>query len=103
LSKLMKLADIAVTKDSPANWFATAASKAAWERTLDYLAKLGRVAQTALVVAQKLGTNASKFIYKQIWAGRNVERWADIARETGRDKAKYFAWLCAREANEVRS
>jgi hypothetical protein len=28
----------------------------------------------------------------------NVERWADAAAEAGKHKAKYFTWLCKREA-----
>ena len=68
-----------------------------WDRTLKFLAKLVKVQETAERVAQKLGTEVTKFIYRQIWRGVNVERWADTAAEVGRHKGKYFAWLCRRE------
>lgn len=97
LSKLLKLAEIARTKEKPDRWFATAASKAKWERTLDYLSKLVTVVETVERVARKLGVAVNGFIYKQAWKGINVERWADLARESGKDKGKYFAWLCLRE------
>jgi len=42
------------------------------------------------------------FVYKQIWAGRNVERWAVAAEEVSHDKPKQsrgrlFAYLCKQE------
>ncbi len=40
LDKLLRLAKMAYGKEKPANWFATACSVKAWERTLAYLAKL---------------------------------------------------------------
>ena len=97
LVRLLKLVELAKTKQNAANWFAAAASKARWERTLEYLSKLAQVVQTASRVAQKLGTEVTRFIFKQVWSGANVERWADTARETGKNRAKYFAWLCQRE------
>jgi len=98
LSGLLKLAKIARTKNIPAHWFATVCSKVEWERTLEYLAKLTKVQETAVRVAQKLRTEVTKFIYQQIWRGVNVERWADTVAEVGEHKAKYFTWLCIREA-----
>jgi hypothetical protein len=54
--------------------------------------------KTAARVVEKLGHQVSeKVVYKFIWAGANVERWADTARETGRSRGKYFSWLCGRE------
>jgi len=97
LSRLLELAEIARTKDKPAFWFAAACSKAEWERTLKFLAKLAEVQKTAVQVAQKLRTDVTKFIYQQVWLGVNVERWADTAAEVGKRKAAYFAWLCRRE------
>ncbi|MCX4976248.1 hypothetical protein [Streptomyces sp. NBC_00620] len=97
LNKLLNLAQIATTKTSPANWFATAASRKAWERTTDYLSKLVTVVETVERVAHKLGVAVNGFIYKQAWKGVNVERWADLARESGKHRGKYFAWLCLRE------
>ena|SRR5579859_3061307 len=102
LAKLLELATMAKTKDNPANWFAKACSKAAWERTLAYFAKLSQVAQKAERVAQRLGTNVSKFIYQQIWQGVNVERWAAWAQEMphtkpGQSRERHFVWLCLNE------
>ncbi len=107
LEKLLELARMAHSKDNPANWFAEACSKAAWERTLAYFAKLSQVAQKAETVAKRLGTTTSKFIYKQIWKGVNVERWAIQAQEMRHDKAgqttlKHFAWLCVHEKQLLR-
>lgn len=102
LDKLLKLAEMAHTKNNPANWFAKACSKATWERTLAYFAKLQEVAQKADKVARRIGTSVNKFIYKQIWKGVNVERWAIQAEEVGHSKPgqsreKHFAWLCLNE------
>lgn len=107
LDKLVHLAREAHTKDHPANWFAAACSKARWEQyTLPYFAKLQAVAQKAAQVARRLGTQINKFIYKQIWKGVNVERWAIAAEEIRHDKPgqsreKYFAWLCVHEKQLV--
>ena len=102
LDKLLALANMARVKNNPANWFAKACSKAAWERTLAYFAKLKEVARKAEHVARRLGTKVNKFIYKQIWKGVNVERWAVAAQEIRHDKPgqsreKHFAWLCLHE------
>ena len=102
LEKLLELARMAHSKHNPANWFAKVCSKAAWERTLAYFAKLAAVAQKAEQVVRRLGIKVNKFIYKQIWNGVNVERWAVAAEEIRHDKpgqsrAKYFAWLCVHE------
>src|SRR5436309_2573871 len=102
LDKLLALANMARVKNNPANWFAKACSKATWERTLVYFAKLKEVARKAEQVARRLGTQVNKFIYKQIWKGVNVERWAVAAEELphtkpGQSRAKHFAWLCLHE------
>jgi len=102
LDKLLQLAAEARTKDNPANWFAKVCSKAAWDRTLAYFAKTTEVVHKAELVARRLGTRVSKFIYKQIWNGVNVERWAIQAEEMRHDKPgqgrlQHFAWLCLRE------
>ncbi len=102
LDKLLALANMARVKNNPANWFAKACSKATWERTLAYFAKLKEVARKAEHVARRLGTKINKFIYKQIWKGVNVERWAVAAEEIRHDKPrqsreKHFAWLCLNE------
>jgi hypothetical protein len=123
LQELLELADIALSKDKPSRWYAKATkTKPApgqedqptmWERSLDYLAKLHNVQVMAMLVAAKLGTAVTKGIYKQIWRGANVERWADTVAEMKQlagqkpagkrairqdtDPAKYFMWLCSRE------
>jgi hypothetical protein len=102
LEKLLELARMAHSKHNPANWFAKACSKAAWERTLAYFAKLAEVARKAEQVVRRLGINVNKFIYKQIWNGVNVERWAIVAQEfrhdkPGQSRVKHFAWLCVNE------
>ena len=103
LDKLLHLAREAHTKDRPDHWFAAACSKDRWEKyTIPYLAKLKEVAQKAEAVVRRLGTKVNNFIYKQIWKGVNVERWAIAAQEVRHDKPgqsreKYFAWLCVHE------
>ncbi len=103
LDKLLSLAKEAETKDNPANWFAKAASKARWEKfTLPYFAKLHEVTEKAERVARRVGTKVNKFIYRQIWKGVNVERWAIQAEEMwhakpGQSKERHFAWLCMNE------
>ena len=71
-------------------------AKRNWERTLKYLERVFKVRELADRVAQKLGTIANSFIYKRIWRGVIVERWADTAAEVARHRGKYFAWLCTR-------
>ena len=67
-----------------------------------YFAKLAEVAHKAERVVRRLGIKVNKFIYKQIWKGVNVERWAIAAQEIKHDKPgqsreKHFAWLCLNE------
>lgn len=94
-SQLMELAKIAQEKTNPAHWFATAASKKQWERTLDFLSKLHTVAQEALQVAKRLGVGLDKMkpIYKACWRGENVVQLSVTAQEIGRDPFKLFCWL----------
>jgi hypothetical protein len=122
LQDLLELAEVAVTKDNPLHWFAAATRTTPlpgqeglptrWERTLEYQAKLRNIRVMAMLVAVKIGTEVTKGIYKQIWRGANVERWADTAAEMKHlagqkagnrtirkdtDPARYFMWLCGRE------
>ncbi len=102
LDKLLELANMAHSKNNPANWFAKTCSVLAWERTLAYFAKLKEVARKAEHVARRLGVQINKFIYKMIWRGVNVERWAVAAEEVshnkpGQSRERHFAWLCLRE------
>src|SRR2546421_13027606 len=99
----MRLAREARAKHHPANWFATVCSKANWQQTLGYAKKLADVAKQAAYTAQKLGTEVTRFIYKQVWRGVNTIRWACLAAETPHDKPdqstlQYFAWLCVNES-----
>lgn len=99
MSELMQLAEIAKTKRIAANWFAKAASKANWERTLEFIAKMRKVAQDAAEVARRLGvpSNNMKAIYKACWKhGSGVIRHAVTAAELGREPYRYFNWLAAR-------
>jgi hypothetical protein len=103
LLQLAKLAHKMATREHPSHWFAKFASKAQWERTLEFLAQLVDVRELAQRVAMKLKTAVTPFIYQQVWRGVNVERWADLALEVPHDKpgqsiGKYFTWLCRREA-----
>ena len=96
---LMRLACEARAKHHPANWFATVCSKANWQQTLDYAKKLADVAKQATYTAQKLGTDVTKFIYKQVWKGVNTIRLACLVAEMphdkpGQNRLKHFAWLC---------
>lgn len=108
LTKLLHLAREAQDKEHPDHWFAAACSKARWEKyTLPYFAKLADVARKAADVARRLCTKINRFIYKQIWRGVNVERWAIAAQEMrhdrpGQSREKYFAWLCVHERELAR-
>ncbi len=102
LDNLLELAKLALTKYNPANWFATVCSVKAWERTLDFLKKLECVRKKATRVTKRIGERMATFVYKQIWAGRNVERWAVAAEEVHHDKPnqskeQLFAYLCKLE------
>lgn len=95
LHKLLKLAEVARTKDNPANWFAKACSVKCWERTLDFLSKLHEVSQKAADIAKRVFARPEqmKAIYKACWRSKDALRHAITAEETGRDKFKYFCWL----------
>ncbi len=102
LDDLLELAKLALTKDNPAHWFAKVCSVKAWERTQDFLKKLYAVRRKADEVAERIGGGLTKFVYKQIWAGKNVERWAVAAQEVRHDKPnqskwRLFAFLCKHE------
>ena len=102
LDTLLELATLATTKHNPANWFAKVCSVNAWKRTLDFLKKLHTVRQTATQITKRIGKGMTTFVYKQIWAGKNVERWAVAAEELFHDKPhqskeRLFAYLCRLE------
>ena len=94
LNALLELAEVASTKDNPSHWFARAASKAQWERTLDFLAKMREVARAAAEVVKRLTGVAQKVAYAACWEAKSAAvRHAVTAQETGRDAVKYFCWL----------
>lgn len=102
LDNLLELAKLALTKDNPAHWFAKVCSIKAWERTLDFLKKLNDVRMKAAQVTKRIGESMTTFVYKQIWAGKNVERWAVDAEEVrhnkpNQSKGRLFAFLCKKE------
>jgi hypothetical protein len=102
LDDLLELAKLALTKDNPAHWFAKVCSVKAWERTLDFLKKLDNVRRKAAQVTKRIGESMTNFVYKQIWAGKNVEHHAVTAQEVQHDKpnqsiGRLFAYLCKQE------
>lgn len=107
LQHLLYLANMARTKKdirNPANWFASVCSVKKWEaQTLPFLKKAFESAKQAAYTAQKLGTEVTNFIYKQVWRGVNTVRLACLAAETphakhGQSTLQHFAWLCANES-----
>lgn len=101
LEDLLELAVLALTKSKPTNWFAKVASVKAWERTQDFLKKRHAVLRRAEQIAERIGTDMAekmkKFVYKQIWTGKSVERYAVAAQEIGENRHKLFAFLCRQE------
>jgi len=102
LDDLLELAKLALTKDNPPHWFAKVCSVKAWERTLDFLKKLYSVRMKAVQVVKRIGEGMTKFVYKQIWEGKNVEHHAVTAEEVRHDKPnqskwRLFAYLCKQE------
>lgn len=90
------LAAIAQTKPTPSHWFATVTAKRNWERTLEFLAKVGRVAEEARRGAARLGVSAERIrpLLKAAWQLRGqLPRLAAEAQEVGRQPDRYFWWL----------
>lgn len=101
MADLLELAKMAPSKNNPANWFAKAASKAQWERTLKFLAKAREVALAAVEVAKRIKVPADKalVVLKACWRLKGAAiRHAITAAETTRngDPFRYFSWLCAK-------
>lgn len=107
LQDLVELAQVArerSTETSPSRYFARATrttpikgeegALTRWERALKFLANLRNVRNQAQAVASRLGIQVTGFILKQVWSGKLVDRWAAVAQESGRNKERYFAWLC---------
>ena len=112
LLELARLAPLMATKADPSHWFATAASVKQWERSLDFLRKLRRLYNVAAQVLARISVQAKaadrlqKFVYKQIWLRRSVERHAATAQEMphnkpGQSSARLFAWLCQQEGRQA--
>jgi hypothetical protein len=102
LDKLMKLAEIAKTKEAPSRWFAKATAKANWERTLEFLAKIRQVANQVMHAAEQLHvpTDRLKPLFKAAWNLRGqLPRLAGLAKESGRDPERYFWWLYGRRGD----
>src|SRR6266516_3933283 len=101
LNDLLELAKMALSKNNPAHWFAKVCSVKAWERTLDFLKKLYDVRKKAERVVERIGQHnlerMRKFVYKQIWAGKSVERYAVATQEIGENRHKLFVYLCRQE------
>lgn len=94
---LDQLADMAATKSNPAHWFAKAASKAMWEQTLATLETIGQAAQEVARVVTKIKGVSVKFVWWAKRQGLNIERWSDLAAETGISKPRLFNWYCQQE------
>lgn len=101
LHNLLELAAIALTKRYPAHWFAKVCSVRSWERTLDFLRKLYTIREKAERVVTRIGKDINegmrKFVYKQLWMGKSIERYAVTAQERGKHRYKLFAYLCMHE------
>jgi hypothetical protein len=100
LAHLLKLAEIAKTKETPSRWFAMVTAKRNWERTLEFLAKVRQVANQVAHAAQQLAVPAERMkpLFKAAWTLRGqLPRLAGLAKETGRDPERYFWWLYARQ------
>lgn len=96
LAHLLKLAEIAQTKETPSRWFAMVTAKRNWERTLEFLAKVRQVANQVAHAAQQLAVPAERMkpLFKAAWQLRgHLPRLAGLAKETGRDPERYFWWL----------
>ncbi len=102
LQNLMLLAETAATKGNQANWFAKAASKAQWERTLAFLAKLREVMRAAEEIAQRIKATPAQMrvVYKACWRfGAAAVQKAVTAQETGTNPFRYFCWLVSKKVS----
>lgn len=94
--ELVEFVEMAKEKNKPDYWFAKIMSKARWERTKDFLAKLREIKRLAKEVCSRIPVPpyATRVIYKACWKFKSsVIVKAVTAQETGRDKYKYFCWL----------
>ena len=95
---LLKLVELAATKERPSRWYAKVTSVRCWERTLKMLKKLIAATKRAGLVMEKVGADASWLRWYTSVAYRNSEAtvagWAELAAR-GRSPVKYFGWLAA--------
>lgn len=88
---------------APNKWFAKSCSLKRWEGTLRWITRMMKVARQAMIVANRLGSEVTKYIYKQIHRGINVEHLAALAKESGKDPYKFFCWLIVHNPQGIKS
>ncbi|WP_427921156.1 hypothetical protein [Streptomyces sp. cg40] len=94
LNDLLELAELApkmAQRSTPANWFASVASKANWERTLKFLAKVREVARMAEDAAKRVQARAQDMgaVLKAVWRhGERAVQMAVTASETAVTKKR---------------
>lgn len=91
---LVKFVRETASKADPSHMFAKYASKAKWEKTLEFLTKLKKVEYVAAEVAKRLGTEVNKFIFKHVWRNKYALKHAVAAQEIGKSRERLFAWYC---------
>lgn len=93
---LLKLAELAQSKDKPSHWYAKVTSVKCWDRTLKMVKKLIAAAKRAVLAMEKLGAKAEWLPWYTSITYRNSEAtvagWVEQASR-GRNPARYFGWL----------
>lgn len=93
---LVKLAELAQSKEKPSHWYAKVTSVRAWDRTLKMVKKLIAAAKRAAVIMEKLGAKANWLPWYTSVTYRNSEAtvagWVEQATR-GRSPVHYFGWL----------
>lgn len=93
---LLRLAELAQTKDKPSHWYAKVTSVKCWERTLKMVRRLIAATKRAMAAMEKLGAKADWLPWYTAVAYRNSEAtvagWVEQAAR-GRSPARYFGWL----------
>ena len=112
--QLIELAEIAETKDKPANWFATTTKveldevtglKRLSDRALHFIEEVKKVTRQATQMAERIGIKVVKVAYKAVWnmksKGVNPEAVTALAIESGKDTHRFF-WYLYKESLEGR-
>lgn len=112
--QLIELAQIAETKDKPANWFATTTRveldettglKRLSDRALHFIEEVKKVTMQATLMAERIGIKVAKVAYKAVWnmksKGVNPEAVTALAVESGKDIHRFF-WYLYKESLEGR-